>query len=185
MLIFFPLISLRERSSHTREKECSPSQEKWREDRADHRDWEDRETSPSADTARDRERSLSYERDRRSSSDERESGEIWTEGENRWWFRDLLFSWRFTKRYSCWCKCVSGCSSALYVYSCLNVVRDERWRKMKKKKKTAVVANDPFADIFFPPGFLRRLKKEWIRTKWKPYFQSRFISLGFKCCFCL
>lgn len=30
------------------------------------------------------------------------------------------------ERYSCWCKCVSGCLSALYVYSCLNVIRDER-----------------------------------------------------------
>lgn len=76
VLIF--LISFRDRSSHTREREHSPSQEKWREDKADHRDWEDREKSPSMDQARgrDRERSLSYERDRRSSSDERESGEI-------------------------------------------------------------------------------------------------------------
>lgn len=74
----FFLISFRDRSSHTREREPSPSQEKFREDRADHRDWENRETSPSTDKARgrDRERSLSYERDRRSSSDERESGEI-------------------------------------------------------------------------------------------------------------
>lgn len=79
MLTF--LISFRDRSSHTRERERSPSQEKWREDRADHRDWEDRENrekSPSLDKgrARDRERSLSFERDRPSSSDERESGEI-------------------------------------------------------------------------------------------------------------
>uniref|UniRef100_G3PU38 Zgc:158803 n=1 Tax=Gasterosteus aculeatus TaxID=69293 RepID=G3PU38_GASAC len=60
--------SSRERSSHTREREPSPSQEMsrpgaagegWREDRPE-----------------ERERSLSYERDRRSSSEERESGEI-------------------------------------------------------------------------------------------------------------
>lgn len=76
VLIF--LISFRDRSSHTRERQRSPSQEKWREDRADHRDWENREKSPSMDKGRgrDRERSLSYERDRPSSSDERESGEI-------------------------------------------------------------------------------------------------------------
>ncbi|TNM86044.1 hypothetical protein fugu_008315 [Takifugu bimaculatus] len=75
----------RDRSSPPRERERSPSQEKWREDRAgvraDHRDWEDRENrekSPSMDKGRgrDRERSLSFERDRPSSSDERESGEI-------------------------------------------------------------------------------------------------------------
>ncbi|XP_029297191.1 putative RNA-binding protein Luc7-like 2 [Cottoperca gobio] len=79
-----------DRSSHTRDKEPSPSQEKgkegaagenWREDRAECGEWEDREErekSPSADTARgrERERSLSLERDRRSSSEERESGEI-------------------------------------------------------------------------------------------------------------
>ncbi len=80
--------SSRERSSHTRERERSPSQEKggegagegWRDNKAEYKDWEDRERSPSADTARgrERERSLSYERDRRSSSEERESGEIWT-----------------------------------------------------------------------------------------------------------
>uniref|UniRef100_H2RIX9 Zgc:158803 n=1 Tax=Takifugu rubripes TaxID=31033 RepID=H2RIX9_TAKRU len=83
VLIF--LISFRDRSSPPRERERSPSQEKWREDRAgvraDHRDWEDRENrekSPSMDKGRgrDRERSLSFERDRPSSSDERESGEI-------------------------------------------------------------------------------------------------------------
>ncbi|XP_041641543.1 LUC7 domain-containing protein [Cheilinus undulatus] len=78
--------SSRERTSHTRERERSQSQEKggdgaaegWRNDRADCRDWEDKERSPSPDTARgrERERSLSYERDRRSSSEERESGEI-------------------------------------------------------------------------------------------------------------
>ncbi|XP_026158817.1 putative RNA-binding protein Luc7-like 1 [Mastacembelus armatus] len=76
--------SSRERSSHTREKERSLSQERWkdvagdgwREDRAEY--WEDRERSTSLDMARsrERERSLSYERDRRSSSEERESGEI-------------------------------------------------------------------------------------------------------------
>ncbi|KAM6940935.1 putative RNA-binding protein Luc7-like 1 [Lycodopsis pacificus] len=82
--------SSRERSSHTRDGEPSPSQEMsrqgaagegWREDRAEYGDWEGAEKPPpSADTAtartRDRERSLSYERDRRSSSEERESGEI-------------------------------------------------------------------------------------------------------------
>lgn len=76
--------SSRERSSHTREKERSLSQERWkdvagdgwREDRTEY--WEDRERSTSLDMARsrERERSLSYERDRRSSSEERESGEI-------------------------------------------------------------------------------------------------------------
>ncbi|TDH16073.1 hypothetical protein EPR50_G00016190 [Perca flavescens] len=80
--------SSRDRSSHTRDKEPSPSQERcgdgaavgegWREERAPCRDWEDREKLPSTDTARsrERERSLSFERDRRSSSEERESGEI-------------------------------------------------------------------------------------------------------------
>lgn len=76
-----------ERSSTTRDREPSPSQERsregaagegWREDRPECGDWEDRQKSPSADTARgrERERSLSFERDRRSSSGERESGEI-------------------------------------------------------------------------------------------------------------
>ncbi|KAM9314597.1 putative RNA-binding protein Luc7-like 1 [Pholidichthys leucotaenia] len=78
--------SSRERSSHPRDRECSPSQEKWREgaeeqwhdNRVEYRDYEDRERSTSPDMARDRERegSLSYERDRGSSSEERESGEI-------------------------------------------------------------------------------------------------------------
>lgn len=74
--------SSRERSSHTRERDCSLTQEKCgkelRDDKAEYRDWEDRESSPSMDKARgrERERSLSYERDRRSSSEERESGEI-------------------------------------------------------------------------------------------------------------
>lgn len=84
----FFLRSSRDRSSHTRDKEPSPSQERcgdgaavgegWREERAACRDWEDREKFPSTDTARgrERERSLSFERDRRSSSEERESGEI-------------------------------------------------------------------------------------------------------------
>ncbi|XP_034059261.1 putative RNA-binding protein Luc7-like 2 [Gymnodraco acuticeps] len=81
--------SSRERSSHTRDGEPSPSQDKgregaavegWREDKAESGEWEDREKSPpTVDTARnerERERSLSLERDRRSSSEERESGEI-------------------------------------------------------------------------------------------------------------
>ncbi|CAG5938349.1 putative RNA-binding protein Luc7-like 1 [Menidia menidia] len=80
--------SSRDRSTHTREREGSPSQERWREgaaagegwreDRANHGEWEDKERSMSPDTARgrERERSLSFERDRRSSSEERESGEI-------------------------------------------------------------------------------------------------------------
>ena len=82
----FPLRSSGDGSSHTRDRERSLSQERWREvpaeglrdDRANHGDWEDKERSTSPDTARgrERERSLSYERDRRSSSEERESGEI-------------------------------------------------------------------------------------------------------------
>ncbi|CAI5680104.1 putative RNA-binding protein Luc7-like 2 [Oreochromis niloticus] len=78
--------SSKDRSSHTRDRERSVSQERWREgagdgwrgDRADYRDWEDRERSTSPDMAREkeRERSVSCERDRRSSSEERESGEI-------------------------------------------------------------------------------------------------------------
>uniref|UniRef100_A0A3Q3PYC9 LUC7-like (S. cerevisiae) n=1 Tax=Monopterus albus TaxID=43700 RepID=A0A3Q3PYC9_MONAL len=82
--------SSRDRSSHTHDKEHSLSQERWREgagegwrddrveDRVEYADWENRERSNSPDTARarERERSLSYERDRRSSSEERESGEI-------------------------------------------------------------------------------------------------------------
>ncbi|XP_020503350.1 LUC7 domain-containing protein [Labrus bergylta] len=82
--------SSRERTSHTRERERSQSQERGaegaaegavegvRNDRPECGDWQDREQSPSVDTARgrERERSLSYERDRRSSSEERESGEI-------------------------------------------------------------------------------------------------------------
>lgn len=81
--------SSRDRSSHTHEREHSLSQERWREgagegwreDRVEYADWEDKERSTSPDMARgrDRERSLSYERDRRSSSEERESGEIWME----------------------------------------------------------------------------------------------------------
>ncbi|KAM4585531.1 putative RNA-binding protein Luc7-like 1 [Odontesthes bonariensis] len=73
-------------SSHPRDGERSLSQEPWREvpaeglrdDRPNHGDWEEKERSTSPDTARgrERERSLSYERDRRSSSEERESGEI-------------------------------------------------------------------------------------------------------------
>lgn len=72
--------SSRERSSRTRERECLPPEEGWREDKAEDRDWVDREVSPTIDRAKDRERerSLSFERDRRSrsSSEERESGEI-------------------------------------------------------------------------------------------------------------
>lgn len=76
--------SSRDRSSHARDRE--PSQERWRErpgegwrnDRAEGADVEDRERSASPDVAggRERERSVSYERDRGSSSEERESGEI-------------------------------------------------------------------------------------------------------------
>ncbi|XP_017285913.1 LUC7 domain-containing protein [Kryptolebias marmoratus] len=78
--------SSRDRSSHTRDKEPSPPQERWKEraaegwrdNKAECGDWEDKERSVSPDVApsRERERSLSYERDRRSSSEERESGEI-------------------------------------------------------------------------------------------------------------
>uniref|UniRef100_A0A3P9PMJ7 Zgc:158803 n=1 Tax=Poecilia reticulata TaxID=8081 RepID=A0A3P9PMJ7_POERE len=76
----------KKRSSHTRDREPSPSQERWREraaegwrnDRAEGADLEDRERSASPNVARgrERERSVSFERDRRSSSEERESGEI-------------------------------------------------------------------------------------------------------------
>ncbi|XP_061536532.1 LUC7 domain-containing protein [Phycodurus eques] len=71
-----------ERSSHTTDVEPSlpqeRSQEEWRDNRAEYKDWEDRERSTSPDMARERERerSLSLERDRHSSSEERESGEI-------------------------------------------------------------------------------------------------------------
>ncbi|XP_061627458.1 LUC7 domain-containing protein [Phyllopteryx taeniolatus] len=71
-----------ERSSHTCDVEPSlpqeRSQEEWRDNRAEYKDWEDRERSTSPDMARERERerSLSLERDRHSSSEERESGEI-------------------------------------------------------------------------------------------------------------
>ncbi|XP_041840264.1 LUC7 domain-containing protein [Melanotaenia boesemani] len=78
--------SSRDRSSHTRDREGSPSQDRWREgagegwrdERAEYGHWEGRERSTSPDMAkgRERERSLSFERDRRSSSEERESGEI-------------------------------------------------------------------------------------------------------------
>ncbi|XP_061685133.1 LUC7 domain-containing protein [Syngnathoides biaculeatus] len=74
--------SSRERSSHSRDAEPSLPQERsheeWRDNRAEYKDWEDRERSTSPDTAgaRQRERSLSLERDRHSSSEERESGEI-------------------------------------------------------------------------------------------------------------
>ncbi|XP_005797567.1 putative RNA-binding protein Luc7-like 1 [Xiphophorus maculatus] len=78
--------SSRDRSSHTRDREPSPSQERWREraaegwrnDRVEGADLEDRERSASPNVARgkERERSMSFERDRRSSSEERESGEI-------------------------------------------------------------------------------------------------------------
>ncbi|XP_037108004.1 LUC7 domain-containing protein [Syngnathus acus] len=75
-----------ERSSHTRDFEPSLPKERseervldeWRDNRAEFKDWEDRERSTSPDMAREqeRERSLSLERDRHSSSEERESGEI-------------------------------------------------------------------------------------------------------------
>uniref|UniRef100_A0A1A8CMV7 LUC7-like 2 n=1 Tax=Nothobranchius kadleci TaxID=1051664 RepID=A0A1A8CMV7_NOTKA len=78
--------SSRDGSSHTRDRERSLSQERprerpeegWRNDRVECGDWEDRERSVSPDMPRskERERSLSLERDRRSSSEERESGEI-------------------------------------------------------------------------------------------------------------
>uniref|UniRef100_A0A8C7ZML6 RNA-binding protein Luc7-like 2 n=1 Tax=Oryzias sinensis TaxID=183150 RepID=A0A8C7ZML6_9TELE len=78
--------SSRDGSSHTRDKEPSPTQERsrdgaaegWRENKVEHADWEERGRSTSPDMTRDRERerSLSLERDRRSSSEERESGEI-------------------------------------------------------------------------------------------------------------
>nr|XP_057902526.1 LUC7 domain-containing protein [Doryrhamphus excisus] len=78
--------SSRDRSSHTRDVEPSLAQERsregtteeWCDKRAEYRDWEDRERSTSPDMARqgDWERSLSLERDRQSSSEERESGEI-------------------------------------------------------------------------------------------------------------
>ncbi|RVE76471.1 hypothetical protein OJAV_G00007960 [Oryzias javanicus] len=78
--------SSRDRSSHTRDKEPSPSQERprdgaaegWRENKVEHGAWEERgrSTSPDMSRGRERERSLSFERDRRSSSEERESGEI-------------------------------------------------------------------------------------------------------------
>ncbi|XP_061130656.1 LUC7 domain-containing protein [Syngnathus typhle] len=75
-----------ERSSHTRDFEPSlpkerseePVLDEWRDNRAEFKDWEERERSTSPDMAREqeRERSLSLERDRHSSSEERESGEI-------------------------------------------------------------------------------------------------------------
>ncbi|XP_054635856.1 LUC7 domain-containing protein [Dunckerocampus dactyliophorus] len=78
--------SSRDRSSHTRDVESSLAQERrqegtpeeWCEKRAEYRDWEDRERSTSPDMARQGqwERSLSLERERHSSSEERESGEI-------------------------------------------------------------------------------------------------------------
>ncbi|XP_037553784.1 LUC7 domain-containing protein [Nematolebias whitei] len=78
--------SPRDGSSHAHDKERSPSQEGlkeragegWRDNKAECGDWEDKERSVSPDVtgSRERERSLSYERDRRSSSEERESGEI-------------------------------------------------------------------------------------------------------------
>lgn len=89
----FPLIilhSLHRRSSHTRERERSPSQERWREYGGEDRWREDsrrdmerepgeRErsiSSPEMGRLRGRERSVSVERENRSSSEERESGEI-------------------------------------------------------------------------------------------------------------
>uniref|UniRef100_A0A8C6SB20 Zgc:158803 n=1 Tax=Neogobius melanostomus TaxID=47308 RepID=A0A8C6SB20_9GOBI len=73
----------RERTSHTREGERSESQEKWKEGAgeygtAESGEWNSRErsTSPGTGLTRDRERSVSKEQDRRSSSEERESGEI-------------------------------------------------------------------------------------------------------------
>uniref|UniRef100_A0A8C1NJM7 Zgc:158803 n=1 Tax=Cyprinus carpio TaxID=7962 RepID=A0A8C1NJM7_CYPCA len=79
--------SKRKRSSHTRDPDPEPnlSQERWRENAADERWWDngrrdmERESSPvSPDMSRmkERERSVSLERDQRSSSEERESGEI-------------------------------------------------------------------------------------------------------------
>lgn len=112
----WPFRSSRERSSHTHERETLLPQEKsgeaavegWREDKAEYGDWEDRQRSPSADTARgkDRERSLSYERDRRSSSEERESGEIWTGGDaSKVFDLDILFSKKRMERWVRECVC--------------------------------------------------------------------------------
>lgn len=75
------LLSFHSRSSHTRDGE--QSQERLRESGPEER-WRDngrrdieKETSPSTpDMSRERERSVSLERDQRSSSEERESGEI-------------------------------------------------------------------------------------------------------------
>ncbi len=73
------------RSSHTRDQEPPPSQERLRENAADERWWDNgrRDTekepspvSPDMSRTRERERSVSVERDQRSSSEERESGEI-------------------------------------------------------------------------------------------------------------
>ncbi|XP_061883276.1 LUC7 domain-containing protein isoform X1 [Entelurus aequoreus] len=80
--------SSRDRSSTTRDLEPSQPQpqersqegaaEEWPDRRAENRDWEDRERSTSPEMAKqgDWERSVSLERDRHSSSEERESGEI-------------------------------------------------------------------------------------------------------------
>uniref|UniRef100_A0A3B3ZSD9 Uncharacterized protein n=1 Tax=Periophthalmus magnuspinnatus TaxID=409849 RepID=A0A3B3ZSD9_9GOBI len=68
----------RDRSSHTRERERSVSQEKWKEGAAEYGEWNsaERTSSPHTSRTQDRERSASNEPDRRSSSEERESGEI-------------------------------------------------------------------------------------------------------------
>lgn len=52
--------------------------EGWREDRAEFENWEDRGRSTSPDTGRGKEQGQSplFERNQRSSSEERESGEI-------------------------------------------------------------------------------------------------------------
>ncbi|XP_051982803.1 putative RNA-binding protein Luc7-like 2 [Xyrauchen texanus] len=77
--------SKRKRSSHTRDPEPALPQERWRENAPEER-WRDngrremqREMSPSTPDMtrmRERERSVSLEREQRSSSEERESGEI-------------------------------------------------------------------------------------------------------------
>uniref|UniRef100_A0A671KAM7 Putative RNA-binding protein Luc7-like 1 n=1 Tax=Sinocyclocheilus anshuiensis TaxID=1608454 RepID=A0A671KAM7_9TELE len=77
--------SKRKRSSHTRDQEQPLSRERWQENAADERWWDngrrdmEREgspVSPDMSRMRERERSVSLERDQRSSSEERESGEI-------------------------------------------------------------------------------------------------------------
>lgn len=69
-------------------------------------------------------------------------------------------------------------------FVCLFILKSDQGKGGGKKQRWWQITHlQTFFFIFLI--ILRRARKQWIWTKWKPYFQSRFISLSFKCCFCL